>query len=189
MSRVGCGIAGARRLGVEIEREQVESKLKLVYNFHVSCTVSMHGQSRNGRYCILKKSGLSSRSFRHRAKSIKWASPPTSLRFVSIYRGRNTTAKNIKSWFLPWYSCYGRSDWVLTDRRLLVHEILRFVRGDERALFKKPRFVQDAVTEDISENGIQKTKVTTYCRHQGAKSWCAHSNTSRTLWTPMIWRS
>jgi hypothetical protein len=27
--------------------------------------------------------------------------------------------------FLPWYSCCGRSDWALTDRRQILHEFLR----------------------------------------------------------------
>jgi hypothetical protein len=51
-------------------------------------------------------------------------------------------------WFLPWYSCYGRSDWALTDRWPILHEILciqGFVRSDEWARARKPRLLEDAL--------------------------------------------
>jgi hypothetical protein len=60
--------------------------------------------------------------------------------------------------FLPWYSCYGRSDWALTDRRKMLHEIIHgFVRGEEGASAKKPWFLQDDATGEESGPSIKQT--------------------------------
>jgi hypothetical protein len=51
------------------------------------------------------------------------------------------------NWFLPWYSCYGRSDWALTDRRLILHKILRNSSGRcarWRGLINKKPWLQAA---------------------------------------------
>jgi hypothetical protein len=132
------------------------------------------------------------------AHYIKWASPPTSLWFVSIYRGRNTTAEESKeSWEIPtnknnqpiemcvlmatrrrpeemsgclqkisisWFvSCYGRSDWALTDRRLILHEIPRNSSGlcaewRQGASARKPRFLQDGCTQEHHNVALRRSE-------------------------------